>query len=401
MTTPPTATATPSKPTNPPPTPPTADRSTIQTLDELVRQAGRRPRFSIAGKRVRELMHTALKLLADEADDGEIKLLSRSIKELRYALKVFRPYAETRKITIFGSARTAPTEPAYLAASDFARQMADHGWMIITGAGDGIMRAGNGGGGQGQVVWRLHPPALREQRQRLHRRRTPSSSPSDTSSPASSCSSGRPTPSPSSPAASARRMSASRDSPSSRPARHRWSPSSWSTRPGDDYWKRWDAYVRGELLPAGLIGPEDLNLYRVTTDPADAVAYVREFYRNFHSQRFVKDTLLLRMQRPLEGASRSTRSMRSSRSLVKEGRIELSDPLRAERDEAPGLPRLKFAFRMRGYGKLRAMIDRINAFDRENTGGHAPGPEEPAPHSPRPRRADPTPWARTPRRLEA
>lgn len=360
-------------------TPATADRSTIDTLDTLVRDAGGDP-DSVAGKRVRELMHTALKLLADEADDGEIKLLSRSIKELRYALKVFRPYAQNRKITIFGSARTLPHEPAYLAASDFAKRIADHGWMVITGAGDGIMRAGNGGAGKDKsfgvsirlpfetnandyivgdpklitfryfftrklmFIWQAHAVALF----------------AGGFGTQDECFEGL-------------TLVQTGKAP--------LVPIVMVDAPGDDYWKRWDSYVRGELLPAGLIGEDDLNLYHITRDPADAVSYVREFYRNYHSQRFIKDTLLLRMHRPLKDEQVDAINEEFA-VLVKEGRIEQTGALPGERDEAKGLPRLKFTFRMRGYGKLRAMIDRINTFDCENTGCPEPPPEAAAPPTP-------------------
>lgn len=88
-------------------------------MDQLVRAASGDPQ-TLRGKIIREIMHTAVKLIGDEANDGELKLISRSLKELRYALKVFRPYENVRKISLFGSARTLETDPDYKAAVAFS-----------------------------------------------------------------------------------------------------------------------------------------------------------------------------------------------------------------------------------------------------------------------------------------
>ena len=124
-----------------------ADQETIAAMDALIAEAGADP-ADHRSKNIREIMHTALKLVRDGSDTGEVKLISRSVKELRYALKVFRPYRDTPKISIFGSARTPEDHPDYVAAVDFSKAMAAAGWMVITGAGDGIMRAGHGGAGK-------------------------------------------------------------------------------------------------------------------------------------------------------------------------------------------------------------------------------------------------------------
>ncbi|RMF44289.1 MAG: LOG family protein, partial [Planctomycetota bacterium] len=91
---------------------------------------------------------TIRKLEQDGTTRGDLKILSRTLRELRYAFKVFQPYRRRRKVTMFGSARTPPDHPAYQQAVEFARAMASHGWMIITGAGGGIMEAGHVGAGR-------------------------------------------------------------------------------------------------------------------------------------------------------------------------------------------------------------------------------------------------------------
>ena len=122
-----------------------------EQIAELVRQA-----VSVDGHEAHdhevelaaEMMVSALKLLRDDTDRGDIKLVNTALKELRYSFLVFAKYRDTRKVTMFGSARTPHDDPNYALASDFATAMADlHRWMVVTGAGPGIMEAGNGAPG--------------------------------------------------------------------------------------------------------------------------------------------------------------------------------------------------------------------------------------------------------------
>ncbi len=94
------------------------------------------------------MRRTIAQLEKDKSSRGDLKILNRTLRELRYALKVFQPYRRRRKITIFGSARTKSDHPTYHAAEELGRIMAGHGWMVITGAGGGIMEAGHKGAGR-------------------------------------------------------------------------------------------------------------------------------------------------------------------------------------------------------------------------------------------------------------
>jgi uncharacterized protein (TIGR00730 family) len=342
--------------------PPAMDPQLVEAMDSLIRKAGGDP-DSPLGMRGREILHTALKLLRDGADDGEIKLISRSLKELRYALKVFRPYHEARKVTIFGSARTPPDHPDYVACVDFSKRIAERGWMVITGAGDGIMRAGHGGAGADKsfgvairlpfetnandyivgdpklitfryfftrklmFMWQAHavvmfPGGFGTQDETFE----------------------------------ALTLVQTGKAP--------MTPIVLVDRPGGEYWNHWDRYVRSQLLDEKLISPEDLNLYMVTDDAQTAVDHVLHFYRNYHSMRFVRDLLLIRMQRRLTDAQVQAINA-EFRTLVKEGAIEQGGPHEHEQEFAE-LPRLRFVHTKRAYGKLRLLIDRINDFDAEN-----------------------------------
>lgn len=337
----------------------------IGPMDELVRLAGADPGRA-SGKRVREMLHTALKLIGDGADMGELKLVSTSLKELRYALKVFRPYRDIKKISIFGSARTPVDHPDYLAAVDFSRHMAKAGWMVITGAGDGIMRAGHHGADRAAsfgvsislpfetsandiitgdpklidfkyfftrkltFMWMSHAIALF-------------------------------------PGGFGTQDEGFEALTLIQTGKAPLLPIVLIDAPGQDYWKHWDNYVQKSLLAKGWISKEDLNLYRVFDDAEAAHQHVLDFYRNYHSARFVRDTQVLRINRPL--TEKQLDELNDTfKPLVKSGKIEQGGPLKPERGELPELPRLTWHSTKRAYGLLRAMIDRINTMDADNAG---------------------------------
>ena len=107
-----------------------------------------------AAQYVRELMVTAIRLLEDHASIADVRLVNAAVRELRYAFRTFARYHGVRKITTFGSARTAETEPTYRQAEEFAKRAVEAGFMMITGAGGGIMRACQGGAGRAHSLFR-------------------------------------------------------------------------------------------------------------------------------------------------------------------------------------------------------------------------------------------------------
>ncbi|MEM7722791.1 MAG: LOG family protein [Pseudomonadota bacterium] len=340
------------------------DQPMIDAMNRLITDAGGTP-TNITGKSVREVMHTGLKLLRDNANLGEIKLISRALKELRYALKVFRPYDDHPKISVFGSARTPEDHPDYQACVRFSKTMAESGWMVITGAGDGIMRAGHGGAGKEasfgvairlpfetnandyivgdpklvtfryfftrklMFMWMSHAVALF-------------------------------------PGGFGTQDEGFEALTLIQTGKAPLVPIVCIDAPGGDYWHHWDNYVTKSLLDNGWISPEDKNLYFVTDDPAAAARHVSDFYRNYHSQRFVRDDLVLRIRRPLTDKQLDQLTNEYA-DLIVEGKVQQGGPLESEREHLQ-LPRLWFHHTKHGYGKLRAMIDQINAFDVQNAG---------------------------------
>ncbi|MEX2215874.1 MAG: LOG family protein [Phycisphaeraceae bacterium] len=338
------------------------DAQTMAMMDDLIRRAGGDP-DAMTGSVAREMMHTALKLLRDRAHEGEMKLISRSLKELRYALKVFRPYEEVRKISVFGSARTAETHPDYITCVDFSRQMAEAGWMVITGAGGGIMAAGHGGAGAQKsfgvairlpfeqatnaviaddpklvtfryfftrklmFMWQSHAIALF-------------------------------------PGGFGTQDEGFEALTLIQTGKAPILPIVMIEQPGGDYWKQWARYVREELLAGGLISEEDLHLFHVTDNAADATRVILDFYRNYHSQRYVNDVIVLRMLRPLTPKQLEELN-REFASLVAEGTIEQGGPLPQEKEHLQ-LPRLHFTFGKKHFGTLRQLINRVNHMDAAN-----------------------------------
>jgi uncharacterized protein (TIGR00730 family) len=126
-----------------------SDRPDIDRLvDEVVQRAVEAYGHGEASDFVRQIVVTALRLLRDGAEEPDVKLLNSALKELRHSFRVFAPYEHLRKVSVFGSARTQPGEPAWQQAFAFAERIAREGWMVITGAGGGIMAAAQGGAGR-------------------------------------------------------------------------------------------------------------------------------------------------------------------------------------------------------------------------------------------------------------
>lgn len=306
-----------------------------------------------------EMMVTITRLAVDGCGRGELKILNRAFKELRYAFKVFAPYTHIPKVTIFGSSRTEPDHPQYLQAVRFAELMRRKGWMIITGAGDGIMRAGHHGATrkssfgvaislpfeqstntiiendpklvnfkyfftrkllfvkEGRAIV-LFPGGFGTQDEGFE---------------------------------SLTLVQTMKSSPV---------PIVLCDQPGGTYWAHWRTYVMSELLGNGMIDEVDTNLFFITDSPQQAVEHVLRFYRTYHSSRYVGDLFVIRLNRPLSNDSLSEINSEFS-DILERGSFEQRDrPVEGEGDAYPDKPRLVFLFDRRSAGRLRLLIDRLN-----------------------------------------
>jgi len=305
-----------------------------------------------------EMLVTLCRLAHDQADRGDVKLLNKALAELRYALKVFAPYGQTHKISIFGSSRTPEDHPDYEQAVLFARRMCESGWMVITGAGDGIMKAGHGGAGAEAsfgVSIRLpfeqktntiiaNDAKLVNFRYFFTRKLMFMKEASAVAL---------------FPGGFGTQDEGFEALTLIQTGKMPLVPIVLLEQAGGTYWPQWRAYVVAELLRNGMINEQDMYLLRITDDVEVAIQEVLTFYRVYHSMRYVGDDLVLRLRRPLSGATVEQLNDEFGQ-IVAVGRIEQCNILADEGGEHAELPRLKLRFDRKSCGLLRRCIDHIN-----------------------------------------
>ena len=309
---------------------------------------------------VADIVENALKLLTDVKDSGDVRVIQTALRELRYAFKMFAPYAHVRKVTIFGSARTQPTRPEYQQAVAFGRKIAEAGFMVITGAGGGIMQAGHEGAGPEmsfganiRLPWeQAANTVIREDKKLITFKYF-----------------------------FTRKLIFIRHSDAialfpggfgtmdegyealtlMQTGKSQLMPLVLIDRPGGTYWKTWDKHVREHLLRDELISRDDLYLYQITDDPDHAVRIITRFYRNFHSTRFVKDLFVIRLKHaPSDSAIQALNEDFSDIIIGPQiRRIEPTPEEVADGDHVD-LPRIGFGFNRRDYGRLRQLVEVLN-----------------------------------------
>jgi uncharacterized protein (TIGR00730 family) len=311
---------------------------------------------------VEDIVENALKLLKDVEHRGDVRVIQTALRELRYSFKLFAPFANVRKVTIFGSARTLPSKIEYRQAVDFARKMASEDFMVITGAGPGIMCAGHEGAGQERsfgvnirLPWEQSANAIILKDKKLITFKY----------------------------FFTRKLIFIRHSDAialfpggfgtldecyealtlMQTGKSQIMPLVLIDRPGGTYWRTWDKNVREHLLRNKLISAEDLYLYQITDDTDQAVRWITRFYRNFHSMRFVKELLVIRLKyAPSASAIQSLNQ--DFADIIGGVTIHATEPTTDEREDNDfvELPRLAFQFDRKSYGRLRQMIDVLNSY---------------------------------------
>ncbi len=309
---------------------------------------------------IRRIRDSAQRLAEDHPARGDMKILSRTLRELRYAFKVFAPYRKHRKVTVFGSARTPASEPTDQACVDFSRERAERDWMVITGAAHGIMEAGHVGAGR-EMSMGLNIMLPFEQSANAvidgdHKlvnmkyfftRKLMFVKECD----AVVCY----------PGGFGTMDEAMEVLTLVQTGKRDVVPIILADAPGGNYWKMLDNFVREELLGGGMISPEDLHLYSVTEDYQEAADEILQFYKNYHSMRYVGRDLVLRFKQPLsesalEQVNTDFADILNSGTFTQTGRLddEQDDP--ATND----LTRLVSHFNRRNHGRLRQLINFIN-----------------------------------------
>ncbi|MEY2430492.1 MAG: hypothetical protein QOC92_217 [Acidimicrobiaceae bacterium] len=308
-----------------------------------------------------EILVSAVRLASDNADRLDLKITSATLKEMRAAFRAFAPYRDVPKVTIFGSARTLPTDPSYAQARDLAEHMASHGWMVVTGAGPGIMAAGLEGAGrehafgvnirlpfeQSANAFIAGDEKLVSMKYFFTRKlmlikeslgfvSLPGGfgTLDETMELLTLIQTGKATP----------------------------APLVLLDEPGGTFWPGFAQFLRKEVMTRQLIDDDDLDLILCTDDVHVAANEVLNFYRNYHSLRWVGDQLVLRMHHGPTDEQLEDLNRRFGE-IATDGRIERSGPLPAEVRDKDHLDLDRIVLRYNGFaaGKLRRLIDAINA----------------------------------------
>jgi uncharacterized protein (TIGR00730 family) len=311
---------------------------------------------------IKEMLTTVIRLKDAPLDTLDLKILNRTLRELRYAFKVFGQYRDRRKISIFGSARTQPGEPDYRLAMQFGKRIVEAGYMVITGAADGIMGAAQEGAGreqsfgvnimlpfeQGANATIADDPKLvtfkyffTRKLMFLKESQAVALFPGGFGTHDEGF--------------EALTLVQTGKAPPQ--------PIVCLHAPGSDYWHEWNRFVTGQLLARKLIHEEDTGLYRIVDSAEAAVDEIERFYRVYHSLRFVDRLLVMRLKRRLTEQQLAELN-RDFSDLLDTGAFEqrAAFPDEAEEPELADLPRLACRYHRRSAGRLRQLIDRINGF---------------------------------------
>ena len=308
---------------------------------------------------IKQALATIVHLSESDIDRLDWKILSAALTDMEQGFELFHAYRHVRKVTIFGSARLASDTPEYRMASEFAHRVSQLGFMVMTGGGSGIMQAGNEGAGREksfglniQLPFEQEAnPIIDGDPKLIHfkyffTRKLFLLKESDavalfaggfgTQDEAFEC------------------MTLSQT------GKFGPVPVVLIDHPGGDYWHSWSEYVNEQLVGKGLVSPEDPCLYTVTDDLEIACNAITNFYRVYHSSRYVNDKLVIRLKVELSDTDVDRLNTEFSDILVK-GRIDKSQALPKEgQDETFELPRLLLHFNQRDLGRLYQMIAAIN-----------------------------------------
>jgi len=334
------------------------DEKFTREIEKLITECGGDP-DTFQGDLVMQLIQTSLRFLWEGHDLGQLKLIARAMKEMRYAYRIFNRYEGIRRVSIFGSARTPEGHLDYQLAKKFSSAMAALGWMCITGAANGIMRAGLEGA-QKEAGFGLSIKLPFENTDESFLEGDPKM-------------------------ISFKYFFTRKLMFMSHSDAVAAFPGGVGTMdelfevltllqtgkanlipvvlmegdPDGQYWRNWEEYVDKQLLAKGWISPEDKHFYHIARSQDEAVEHIQKFYRRYHSSRYVKDELVIRLHSPLTPQQIDKLNAKYGK-LFKEGKLESCNPFPEEKDHLE-LPRIKFWFTRKDFGLLRALIDDLNS----------------------------------------
>lgn len=331
-----------------------------QLVEQLVTEVGGSP-DTFEGELICQMIENCLKMISDKHTTGQLKLMSRAFKEIRYAYKVFTQYASSGKqmLSIFGSARTPEDHPDYLTAKAFSASMAKSGWMCITGAAHGIMKAGHEGtnkessfGLSIKLAFESTINPLIEGDPKLinfryfFARKLMFMSHSDAVAVF--------------PGGFGTLDELYEILTLMQTGKSSLIPVVMLEGEGGSYWADWYRYFKEQLFANGWVGTEDEHFFYIAKSIEDATAHIEKFYLRYHSMRFVGDDLVIRIKSSLNSNQIDILNKRFFK-LIKSGEIWQGEAF-PEEDEFQTFPRLIFHFNRKDFGLLRLLIDQINEF---------------------------------------
>lgn len=327
-----------------------------EIIKDLIGRMGPFPEDELIG----EIITTALKLIKDGADRGDIKIINSALKEMRHAFNVFADHRGIRKVSVFGSARVEEDSPEFEQAKAFSRLMAENGFMVITGAGGGVMQGANEGAGR-KMSFGLNIRLPHEQEanpvvmgdRKLIRfkyfftRKLLFAKEADALALF--------------PGGYGTHDEAFELLTLIQTGRAAPIPVVMIDIPGGCYWKNFKEYLLENMLRRSLIDEEDVEIFRIFDSPTEACREILHFYSNYHSMRYVDGTLVMRLQRePGEHLLAQLREKFSD--LLAEGDFIVccAYPQEETEPELAHLPRLAFKPNHDRPARLRKFIDLLN-----------------------------------------
>src|SRR6266849_5536220 len=337
----------------------TVDPPFDQRVKDLVRDwgANRNPEL------IEEMIVTALKMARDEMGVADLKLINRSLKEMRYAAKDFARYSQFRTVVVFGSARTTPDAPESKVAEDFARAMVSHDYMLITGGGEGIMGAAQRGAGRERSFGlNIRLPFEQQANEVIEGdpklinfnyffdRKLNFVKESDAFALF--------------PGGFGTMHETFAVLTLMQTGKARIIPVVLLDRPNGEYWGTWMKFLTDHLSKLGFVSPEDFYFFKIAHNISEAVQEISDFYKVYHSARWVGDQLVIRLSHRLSKTAVADLNENFS-DLVQTGRIVQGAALRPEKNEPEiwDLPRLILRPQRRSFGRFRQLIDAINRAD--------------------------------------
>jgi len=331
-----------------------------KNIDSLIDELARTSVSAETEYLLREILTTVVKLGMESNDRGDLKLVNNALKELRYSFKVFSPYRKVKKVIIFGSARSKRASVEYKMAEEFARKITAKGYMLVTGGGPGVMEAGNKGCEAGKdfalnirLPFEQKPNPYIDEKEKLinfkyfFTRKLIFIKETD---------------------ATALFPGGFGTNDEGFEALTLMQTGKSKPRPivliepkGFTYWAEWKRFMSKQLVGNGYLKKEDFNLFHIVKSTDEAVKYIEDFYKVYHSIRYVSGVTVLRLNKEL---SRKTLNLlnRDFKDILTSGTIRHASLMKEEIEKGDylDLPRLAMNFNLHDYGRLLEMIRVIN-----------------------------------------